>query len=81
MSNRPTTTDIATVVKDVKAGAVFDPSEHSHYWNCELYRGDRWCGEGQGSHCRRGHELQLDLLPRPGRLGEPRIPCQCPACG
>jgi hypothetical protein len=47
--HRPTPADIAAVIADVKAEKIFDPSEHSDFWNCDLYAGDHRVGEGQGA--------------------------------
>jgi len=48
MSNHPTPTEIAEVIADVQDGCIFDPSEEPDCWSCNIYKGDRWFGEGQG---------------------------------
>jgi hypothetical protein len=49
MSNTPTAGDIAAVIADVRGGYIFDPAEHDTFWNCNLYKGEHWFGEGQGN--------------------------------
>jgi hypothetical protein len=79
--NRPTPADIATVIADVKAEKIFDPSEHPDFWNCDLYVGDHRVGEGQGATAAQAmsyawvHAHSVDGLSEPSDLV--KVPPEC----
>jgi hypothetical protein len=49
MTDHPTADDIAAVLEEIGMGETFEPHEHSYYWDCALYEGDRRVGEGQAA--------------------------------